>query len=150
MTGTPVENRLQDLWSIMDVLVPGLLGASKEFEKRYPPTNRPALAQLKKQLTEREERPAHILRRLKQDQLKGMPAKQVHKYKLPMPPIQANAYRDVVVRAAAAASAGNLGKAECSVPWRQCAVFHCIQLIRTNLLLTSRAMREGQPASLKF
>lgn len=31
MTGTPVENRLADLWSIFDFLDPGMLGTSKEF-----------------------------------------------------------------------------------------------------------------------
>ncbi len=31
MTGTPVENRLSDLWSLFDFLNPGLLGNSKEF-----------------------------------------------------------------------------------------------------------------------
>ena len=31
MTGTPVENRLSDLWSIFDFLNQGLLGSAKEF-----------------------------------------------------------------------------------------------------------------------
>ncbi len=31
LTGTPVENRLGDLWSIFDFLCPGLLGGSKAF-----------------------------------------------------------------------------------------------------------------------
>ena len=31
MTGTPVENRLADLWSIFDFLNRGLLGTAKEF-----------------------------------------------------------------------------------------------------------------------
>ena len=31
MTGTPVENRLSDLWSLVDFLNPGLLGTAKEF-----------------------------------------------------------------------------------------------------------------------
>jgi non-specific serine/threonine protein kinase len=31
LTGTPIENRLGDLWSIFDFVNPGLLGTSKEF-----------------------------------------------------------------------------------------------------------------------
>ena len=33
LTGTPVENRLGDLWSIFDFVNPGLLGTAKEFTK---------------------------------------------------------------------------------------------------------------------
>jgi non-specific serine/threonine protein kinase len=32
LTGTPVENRLSDLWSIFDFLNPGLLGSAKAFQ----------------------------------------------------------------------------------------------------------------------
>src|SRR5207244_7508690 len=31
LTGTPVENRLSDLWSIFDFINPGLLGSGAEF-----------------------------------------------------------------------------------------------------------------------
>jgi SNF2 family DNA or RNA helicase len=31
MTGTPIENRLSDLWSLFDFINPGLLGSAKEF-----------------------------------------------------------------------------------------------------------------------
>ena len=35
MTGTPVENRLSELWSIMQFLNPGLLGSEKAFRDRF-------------------------------------------------------------------------------------------------------------------
>jgi len=35
LTGTPVENRLGDLWSIMEILNPGLLGSERAFRERY-------------------------------------------------------------------------------------------------------------------
>ena len=33
LTGTPVENRLSDLWSLFDFLCPGLLGSQKKFKE---------------------------------------------------------------------------------------------------------------------
>lgn len=35
LTGTPVENNIGDLWSIMEFLNPGLLGNQSEFRKRF-------------------------------------------------------------------------------------------------------------------
>lgn len=35
MTGTPVENGLTELWSIMDYVQPGLLGSLNEFKRRF-------------------------------------------------------------------------------------------------------------------
>ncbi|RWQ14913.1 MAG: DEAD/DEAH box helicase [Mesorhizobium sp.] len=35
VTGTPVENRLLDLWSIMDFVLPGYLGDKASFERLY-------------------------------------------------------------------------------------------------------------------
>ena len=64
LTGTPIENRLGDLWSIFDFINPGLLGSAKEF------TN------FAKRLADRPHNPyrplrelvrPYILRRLKTD-----------------------------------------------------------------------------------
>ncbi|MEA1071739.1 DEAD/DEAH box helicase [Sphingomonas sp. LY160] len=111
MTGTPVENRLQDLWSIMDVVAPGFLGASRDFEKRHPADDADALAKLKSQLMDPiKGRPAYMLRRMKSDALEGLPAKHIHALEEQMPSFQAKAYRELVVRAAAASQSGTLGK----------------------------------------
>ncbi len=102
MTGTPVENRLQDLWSIMDVISPGLLGSSKDFERRYPPTDTSALKQLRSHLADRQsDMPPYMLRRMKTDHLEGMPEKVVHTKQIHMPPLQASTYESCVRRAIA-------------------------------------------------
>ncbi|MCC6239015.1 MAG: DEAD/DEAH box helicase [Phycisphaerales bacterium] len=35
LTGTPIENHLSELWSIMELLNPGLLGSASEFRERF-------------------------------------------------------------------------------------------------------------------
>jgi superfamily II DNA or RNA helicase len=111
MTGTPVENRLQDLWSIMDVVTPGLLGSSREFESKHPPGDTDALGRLKSRLMDSHAgQPARVLRRMKQDALAGMPARTVRRFTTDMPAAQADAYRSLVVQAAAGASSGAMGR----------------------------------------
>lgn len=64
LTGTPVENRLSDLWSLFDFISPGLLGSAKDFESFVKRKNKggdspyPRLRQLVR---------PYILRRLKTD-----------------------------------------------------------------------------------
>ena len=66
LTGTPVENRLAELWSIMDVVNPGILGPAEVFRERFAtPIERhhdDEAAGLLRRIT----RP-YILRRLKSD-----------------------------------------------------------------------------------
>ena len=35
LTGTPIENSVRDLWSIMNFAVPGYLGSRADFRERY-------------------------------------------------------------------------------------------------------------------
>src|SRR5437667_131842 len=64
LTGTPVENRLGDLWSIYDFLDPGLLGSAREFSafvKRLASSPEERYAPLRRLIQ------PYILRRLKTD-----------------------------------------------------------------------------------
>jgi len=63
MTGTPVENRLSDLWSIFDFINPGLLGSSQEFGRFAKNLNKDpeGYARLRRVIS------PYILRRLKTD-----------------------------------------------------------------------------------
>lgn len=110
MTGTPVENRLQDLWSIFDVVHPGLLGASRAFETEFPPTA-DRLRALHDRLTLPDGAlPPVLLRRMKDDCLEGLPAKRVEALPLPMPPAQRAAYDRVIARALAIKGTGQRGR----------------------------------------
>lgn len=102
MSGTPVENRLQDLWSLMDVLWPGFLGSSRAFEQSYPADDPERLQALHDRIFKSvERRPAAGLRRLKADELDGLPEKREYAETVDMPEAQAQAYRAVVARAIA-------------------------------------------------
>jgi non-specific serine/threonine protein kinase len=64
MTGTPVENRLSDLWSLFDFLNPGLLGSGKAFSsfvKKMQEREEPSYQPLRTLVQ------PYILRRLKTD-----------------------------------------------------------------------------------
>jgi SNF2 family DNA or RNA helicase len=73
LTGTPVENSVRDLWSILHFVLPGYLGRREDFRERYElPISRgsePERARLAKRL-----RPV-MLRRLKREVVKELPEK---------------------------------------------------------------------------
>ncbi len=66
LTGTPVENRLSELWSILDFLNPGFLGSQRRFTKRFAVPIEMQHDQAATQALQSLVRP-FILRRLKTD-----------------------------------------------------------------------------------
>jgi SNF2 family DNA or RNA helicase len=104
-TGTPVENRLQDLWCIGDTVAPGYLGSLKDFENKYEPAAGPMehLEELRERVLVASSAPL-MLRRMKIDHIEGLPSIEHHAIREDMPERQAAAYRQVVQGAASAKS----------------------------------------------
>ena len=97
LTGTPVENRLSELWSILDFTNPGLLGQAERFRERYAvPIERhgsPEATQALKRLTQ-----PFVLRRLKTDKtiISDLPDKQEMKVFCNLTSEQASLYQATV------------------------------------------------------
>jgi hypothetical protein len=66
LTGTPIENHLSELWSIMDVLNPGLLGTARDFRERFAVPIEKLLDRDRSEHLRRMIRP-FVLRRTKND-----------------------------------------------------------------------------------
>ncbi|MEV4397747.1 DEAD/DEAH box helicase [Nonomuraea sp. NPDC049607] len=97
LTGTPVENHLAELWSIMEFANPGLLGPRSRFRTRF---QEPIEAHQDEQATEALKRATgpFILRRLKTDRsvISDLPEKMEVKEWCPLTPEQATLYQAVV------------------------------------------------------
>lgn len=97
MSGTPVENRLAEYWSIMDFVNPNYLGSMAEFEASYShpieqENNQQCLAAFRKATA------PFILRRLKSDKsiIQDLPDKIEQNYTAQLHPIQAELYQKTV------------------------------------------------------
>jgi SNF2 family DNA or RNA helicase len=97
LTGTPIENSVSDLWSIMDFLMPGYLGDHPSFRDRYEvPIARgdrqseSALARLRRKLN------PFLLRRLKRDVARELPPKIERVARFHLSPDQQQVYQEVL------------------------------------------------------
>ncbi|MCM8525722.1 MAG: DEAD/DEAH box helicase [Lentisphaeraceae bacterium] len=86
LSGTPVENRLSDLWSIFDFLIPGFLGSYQQFSDKYESggASRQELAERVSPL---------ILRRTKEKVAKELPPRTEEVIRCSMEPEQLELYK---------------------------------------------------------
>ncbi len=95
LSGTPIENRLEELWSVFDFLMPGFLFDKSEFNYRYVTP-----------ITEREDKTVEkrlksqiypfILRRMKRDVAKDLPDKIENVAYCELTPDQKDFYMEVL------------------------------------------------------
>ncbi len=111
MTGTPVENRLEDLWAIMDITYPGYLCDLKQFSGSYPPEEMVALKRLRSIMMDPVgDAPPVMMRRMKIDILEGLPEKRALPLQKVMPKKQADSYAEVVTSGREASGPGTMLK----------------------------------------
>jgi superfamily II DNA or RNA helicase len=95
LTGTPVENRLTDLWSLFAFAQPGLLGSQAAFKRQYPADDPAALARLRR-------RTKHfLLRRTKAQAAPDLPPRTEDDLVVELEPAQRKLYDAELKRARA-------------------------------------------------
>jgi len=94
LTGTPIENRLSELWSIFDFVSPGLLGPLKAFEERIArPIDRGDMETAQRL---RATIKPFVMRRLKRDVAADLPDKIEQEMIVPLAEEQAKLYKQVL------------------------------------------------------
>uniref|UniRef100_A0A183AMW0 SNF2_N domain-containing protein n=1 Tax=Echinostoma caproni TaxID=27848 RepID=A0A183AMW0_9TREM len=98
LTGTPIQNRVCELWSLFDFLMPDFLGSESTFVARF---SRPVAASRDPKATRVEQRAGHLaleslhrlvlpfmLRRLKEDVMLDLPPKIIQDFACEMTSVQ--------------------------------------------------------------
>ena len=109
LTGTPIENSVMDLWSLMNFIFPGYLGTNKSFIKKFKKdiqNNDQRKIQLFRNITS-----SFILRRLKSDVLE-LPDKNEEYHFVEMNPEQNKIYKKYEEHINKRISSENLNKIE--------------------------------------
>ena len=95
LTGTPLENRIDDVYSIVQYLDPGLLGPLFRFNRRYYVLNERGRPESLQNLDELHQRVSKVmLRRRKTEIEQDLPDRTVNNYYLPMTEVQLERYTD--------------------------------------------------------
>ncbi len=97
LTGTPIENSVSDLWSILDFLMPGYLGSHESFRRHYEqPIAAGGFEGEEAQLRLRRKLGPFLLRRLKSDVARDLPPKIEKHAFCSLAPEQKQVYRALV------------------------------------------------------
>ena len=98
LTGTPIENSVLDLWSIVDFVMPGLLGNEGHFRTTFEtPIMRDGDADKQQRLARRVQ--PFMIRRLKTQVAADLPSRTEQTIECEMTATQKKAYREIVLRA---------------------------------------------------
>ncbi len=108
LTGTPVENRLLDLWTVFRWLMPGLMGTRKNFEDMV---NGDVHGDLVKSL--RRQIAPFVLRRMKSEVAEELPEKIYVDLKCPLSDLQKSEYSKLLLEARG--EMGNLSQAKSKI-----------------------------------
>lgn len=93
ITGTPLQNSLKELWALLNFLEPRKFFSLPQFEMQYAKLqNEDQIARLHAELK------PHLLRRLKKDVEKSLPAKNERILRVPLSPLQKKYYKWIVAR----------------------------------------------------
>jgi superfamily II DNA or RNA helicase len=96
MTGTPIENRLSEIWSIFDYVSPGLLGSLNRFEEKFArPIDRgdqEAAARLRAAIH------PFVMRRTKSEVEKDLPPKIEQDILVPLVEEQSKLYKQILAQ----------------------------------------------------
>ena len=104
LTGTPIQNGVNELWALFDFLMPGYLGTEKQFTAKY---SRPIINSRDAKSSGKEQEAGalamealhrqtlpFILRRVKEDVLSDLPPKITQDYYCELSPVQTELYED--------------------------------------------------------
>ena len=91
LSGTPIENSLDELWSLFDFLMPGFLSSYDRFVEKYVRVSGELQAKNLEYL--RRKISPFILRRMKEDVLKDLPPISEIVYHCQLSPVQQELYR---------------------------------------------------------
>ncbi|XP_058058662.1 chromodomain-helicase-DNA-binding protein 1 [Anopheles bellator] len=92
ITGTPLQNSLKELWALLHFIMPQHFASWDDFERNYGSTNDKSYTKLHKELE------PYILRRVKKDVEKSLPAKVEQILRVEMTSIQRQFYRWILTK----------------------------------------------------